>query len=64
MSVEERRAREVEMRNERKSMEQQGIYKRPSAKEHCDRVKFDYTLVEKRLPDNGFRLAYPKEAPG
>lgn len=45
-------------------MEQMGIYKRPSAKEHCERVKFDHTLVEKCLPHNGFRLAYPKDAPG
>lgn len=38
--------------------------KRMTAKEHCDRVRFDPTLVEKRLPENGFRLVYPKEAPG
>ena len=38
--------------------------KRMTAKEHSDRVRFDPTLVAKRLPKNGFRLIYPADAPG
>jgi len=37
---------------------------RLTVKEHADRVRLDPTLVERRYPDNGFRLIYPKEAPG
>ena len=32
-----------------------------SAKEHCDRVKFDPKKVETHLPDSGFKLIYPCE---
>ena len=35
-----------------------------SVKEHCDRVKFDPSLVAIRFPNSGYRLIYPKEAPG
>jgi hypothetical protein len=35
-----------------------------SAKEHCDKVKFDPSTVAHRLPNSGFSLIYPKEAPG
>ena len=35
-----------------------------SAKEHCDKVKFDPSNVAHRLPNSGFSLIYPKEAPG
>lgn len=35
-----------------------------SVKEHCDRVRFDPTQVKKCLPNSGFRMIYPKDAPG
>lgn len=35
-----------------------------SAKEHCEKVKFDPTTVAQRLPSSGFSLIYPKDAPG
>lgn len=36
-----------------------------TAKEHSERVRFDPSLVMKRLGGrNKFKLIYPKEAPG
>lgn len=35
-----------------------------SAKEHCERVRFDPNLVKTHLPDSGFRLIHPKDARG
>jgi tubulin polyglutamylase TTLL6/13 len=64
MSVEHRKAKEWEIRTEKKQQEIQGMYKRMSAKEHCDRVKFDPSQVKSKCPNNGFRLIYPKDAPG
>ena len=37
-----------------------GMCKRLTVKEHCDRVRFDPTLIEKHVKDNKFRLIYPK----
>jgi hypothetical protein len=59
--VESRKSKEAEIRAERKAQEQQGVYKRMSAKEHCDRVKFDPKKVATHLPDSGFKLIYPCE---
>lgn len=33
-------------------------------REHCDRVRFDPNTVKNKFPNNGFRLIYPKDAPG
>jgi hypothetical protein len=41
-----------------------GGQKRLTTKEHSDRVRFDPTTVKQKLPNNGFRLVYPKDAPG
>ena len=41
-----------------------GCPRRLTAKEHCDRVRFDHNLVKKRIPNNKYDLIYPKEAPG
>ena len=62
LSIEQRRKVSFEMRREA----QQNLLnvKRPTAKEHSDRVRFDPGLVGKHLPDNGFRLIYPADAPG
>ena len=35
-----------------------------TAKEHCEKVRFDPKLVAQRLPQNGYRLIYPGEAKG
>lgn len=35
-----------------------------SAKEHCERVRFDPKLVAQKMPQNGYRLIYPKDARG
>ena len=43
-------------------MEQQqknGFFKRLSAKEHSDKVKFDPNLVQQQFPQNKFSLIYP-----
>lgn len=39
-------------------------YKRPTALEHSQRVRFDPEQVEQKYPGNRFKLIYPKEAPG
>ena len=41
-----------------------GVYKRVSAKEHCERVRFDFKQFEQKYPNSGFKLIYPAEAPG
>jgi len=33
-------------------------------REHCERVRFDPNTVKIKFPNNGFRLIYPKDAPG
>ena len=45
-------------------MEKEGTYKRISAKEHCERVRFDPKVVAERFPNSRYRLIYPKDAPG
>ena len=64
MSVEMRKTKEQEIKNEKKQQETAGIYKRMNVKEHCDRVRFDPSLVAQRFPNSGYRLIYPKDAPG
>lgn len=64
MSVEQRKAKEVEIKNEKKQQELSGSYKRMTVKEHCDRVRFDPKDVSMKLPNNGFRLIHPAVAPG
>lgn len=39
-------------------------YKRMSVNQHCERVRWDPREVAEKLPDSGFRLIYPKDAPG
>ena len=39
-------------------------YKRMTVNQHCDRVRWDPSEVAEKLPDSGFRLIYPKQAPG
>lgn len=43
MSVEQRKQKEWELKQEKKNQEILGTYKRPQAKEHCERVRFDCT---------------------
>jgi hypothetical protein len=50
LSVEHRKAKELEIKNEKKSQEILGTYKRMTAKEHCDRVRFDPAVVAHRFP--------------
>lgn len=35
-----------------------------SAKEHCERVRFDPKLVQQKFPDSGYKLIHPCDAPG
>lgn len=35
-----------------------------TAKEHCERVRFDPKLVKQKFPSNGFKCIYPKDAQG
>ena len=64
LSVENRKRIMQEMKREAHQAMASGTQKRLTAKEHADRVRFDPRLVQQRLPGNGFRLIYPKEAPG
>ena len=36
-----------------------GNIKRMTAAEHCQRVKFDYNLIDAYIPNCGFRRIYP-----
>ena len=49
---------------EKLRLEKEGIYKRPSAKEQCERVRFQSQLVKQQLPESGYKLIYPADAPG
>lgn len=64
LSIEQRRAKEQDIRAEKLRMEKEGTYKRPSAKEQCERVRFEPSLVKQRLPNSGYKLIYPADAPG
>lgn len=33
-----------------------------TAREHCERVKFDFALVDRYIPDNKFKRIYPYDA--
>ena len=52
------------MKQEMKQQIQQNAYKRLTAKEHSDRVRFDPNIAMQKVKDNKFKLIYPKEAPG
>lgn len=52
------------MRQERQQLERCGVYKRLTAKEHCERVRFDPKVWEQRFPNSGYRWIYPQDAPG
>lgn len=64
LSVEHRKEKETQIQNKKKQQEITGTYKRMSAKEHCDKVKFDPMTVAQKLPSSGFSLIYPKDTPG
>jgi len=38
---------------------QYGNTRRMTVKEHCDRVKFDYHLIDQYIPGNKFKRIYP-----
>lgn len=64
LSCEQRRQKEWELKQEKKNMEILGTYKRPQAREHCDRVRFNTKEILHRFPDSGYRQIYPSKAPG
>lgn len=46
LSMEQRKAKEYEIKYEKKSQEILGTYRRMTAKEHSDRVRFDPNTVK------------------
>lgn len=64
LGVDQRKRVAYEMKQEMKQQIQQNIYKRLTAKEHSERVRFDPNLVEKKIKNNKFKLIYPKESTG
>ena len=64
MSVEHRKRVGWELKQEMKQQVLNSAYKRMTAMEHSQRVRFDPELVESRVRNNKFKLIYPKEAPG
>lgn len=64
MSVDNRKRVAWEMRQEMKQQIQQNAYKRLSAKEHSDRVRFDPNQAIDKIKGNKYKLIYPKDAPG
>ena len=59
LSLEQRRQMEIILKQEQKMQMQYGNVKRMSVKEHSERVRFDYNLIDKHIPNNGFKRIYP-----
>jgi hypothetical protein len=36
-----------------------GNIKRMTVKEHCERIRFDHNLIERYVPNNGFKRIFP-----
>ena len=64
LSSETRKRLGMEMKMEQREAQKMNNYTRLSVKEHTDRVRFDPTLVEKRIKDNKFKLIYPRDPGG
>ena len=64
MGIENRKRVAYEMKQEYKQQVQQNAYKRLTAKEHSDRVRFDPNIAMSKIKNNKFKLIYPKDAPG
>ena len=60
LSVEHRKAKETDLIAEKKQQQLTGSCKRISVQEHCAKVRFDPKRVETELPNNGFRLIFPR----
>jgi len=63
LGIELRRKLEWELKQEMKQQIMLNQYKRASAKDHSERVRFPPGIIE-NITDNKFRLIYPKQAPG
>lgn len=63
MGIEMRRKLSFEMKQEMKQQIVLNQYKRLTAKEHSERVRFNHMLVED-IPNNKYMLIYPQQAPG
>ncbi len=50
------------LRQEMKLNNQYSHMRRMTAKEHCDRVRFDHYLVDAYIPDNKYKRIYPLDA--
>ena len=50
---------EVILKQEQKMQMQYGNIKRMTVKEHCERVRFDYNLIDQYIPGNKFKRIYP-----
>ena len=65
MSVEHRKRVAYELKQEQKQQIQQNNYKRLTALEHSQRVRFDPVQVDLRLgKSNKFKLIYPRDSAG
>lgn len=59
LSLEQRRQMEAILKQEKlQNMQVRGA-QRMSAQEHCQRVKFDYNLVDQYIPGNNYKRIYP-----
>lgn len=54
-----RRQMEIILKQEQRQAMQYGNIKRMSVKEHNERVRFDYNLIDQYIPGNGFKRIYP-----
>jgi len=52
------------MKMEQRENMKMNNHARLSVKEHTERVRFDPTLVEKKIENNNFKLIYPKGPDG
>ena len=50
---------EIILKQEQKMQMQYGNIKRMSVKEHNERVRFDYNLMDQYIPNKAFKRIYP-----
>ena len=59
LSIEQRRQLDMVIKGEQRLAMQYGNVRRMTVKEHCERVRFDYNLIDQYIPGNKFRRIFP-----
>ena len=62
LNIEWRHQMEKILKQEARNALVTGQRRRMTAREHCERVRFDYSLVDRYVPNNKFKRIYPLDA--